>query len=479
MRKTKIVCTLGPSTDNEEILKALMLEGMNVARINFSHGNYQDQEDRINMFKKVREELKMPIPLLLDTQGPEIRIGKFENNEIYLDRGQEFTLTNNDELGDKTKVSITYKTLCKEIDVGRTILVNDGTIELKVKDINNGDIICEVIQGGKLTNRKSINIPDFAVNLPGITEKDIEDIKYGIKAGFDYIAASFVRKPQDVLEIREVLKQNGGEHIKIISKIENREGIDNFDEILNVSDGIMVARGDLGVEIPIEEVPIFQKQFIKKTYRQGKPVITATQMLESMITNPRPTRAEVSDVANAIYDGSSAIMLSGETASGNYPVECVKTMNKIAIGIESSIKYWKRFRTREYDLKDTACEFIMDYAVCTTAMNINAKAIIAYTSTGSTPRMVSSFGPGCPIFAITQNENIYRQLGLAWGIIPKIFEPQPSIDVLLHKGLDKLREEGYLSKGDKVVIAGGTKVLTDVPTEELQRNCVIGGVVEV
>ena len=310
MRKTKIVCTLGPSTDNEEVLKNLMLEGMNVARINFSHGNYQDQEGRINLFKKVRDELELPISLLLDTQGPEIRIGKFENDQIFLENGQEFTLTNDDELGDDTKVSITYKNLCREIDIGRTILVNDGTIELRVKDIQGGNIKCEVIQGGKLTNRKSINIPDFIVNLPGITEKDIEDIKYGIKAGFDYIAASFIRKPQDVLEIREVLKQNGGEHIKVISKIENREGINNFDKILEVSDGIMVARGDLGVEIPMEEVPIYQKQFIKKTFKQGKPVITATQMLESMITNSKPTRAEVSDIANAIYDGTGAIMLS-------------------------------------------------------------------------------------------------------------------------------------------------------------------------
>lgn len=479
MRKTKIVCTLGPATDNIEILKELMLEGMNVARINFSHGNYQDQEDRINMFKKVRDELKMPIPLLLDTQGPEIRIGKFENNEIFLDKGQEFTLINNDEAGNKTKVSITYKTLYKEIDIGRTILVNDGTIELRVKEIKEKDIVCEVIQGGKLTNRKSINIPDFKVNLPGITEKDINDIKYGIKAGFDYIAASFVRKPQDVMEIRKVLKDNGGEHIKIISKIENREGIDNFDKILDVSDGIMVARGDLGVEIPMEEVPIYQKEFIKKTYKQGKPVITATQMLESMITNSRPTRAEVSDVANAIYDGSSGIMLSGETASGNFPVECVKIMNKIAIKIESSIKYWKRYKEREYNLSSSDCDFIMNNAVCTTAMNVDAKAIIAYTNTGNTARMVSSFGPGCPIFAITQNEVIYRQLGLCWGIIPKIFDKQPNIDVLLHKGFDKLREEKYLNKGDKVVIAGGTKVLTDVPTEELQKNNVIGGVVEI
>ena len=479
MRKTKIVCTLGPATDNEEILKNLMLEGMNVARINFSHGNYQDQEDRINMFKKVRDELGLPIPLLLDTQGPEIRIGKFEKNEIVLDKGQDFTLLNNDELGNKTKVSITYKALYQEIGIGQVILVNDGTIELKVTEIRDKDIVCEVIQGGKLTNRKSINIPDFIVNLPGITEKDIEDIKYGIKAGFDYIAASFVRKPQDVLEIRKVLKENGGEHIKIISKIENREGINNFDEILNVSDGIMVARGDLGVEIPMEEVPIYQKEFIRKTYKQGKPVITATQMLESMITNPRPTRAEVSDVANAIYDGSSAIMLSGETASGKFPVECVKTMNRIAIKIEENIPYWRRPGLREADLREANSEFLMNYAVSITARNVNAKAIMAYTNTGNTARMLTSFGIGCPIFAITQNEVIYRQLGLAWGIIPKLFEKQPSIDVLLHKGLDRLKEEGFLTKGDRVVVAGGTKVLTDIPTDELTMNNVMGGVVEI
>ncbi len=310
MRKTKIVCTLGPATDDPEVLKELMHAGMNVARINFSHGNYQDQEERINVFKWIRGELGLPIPLLLDTQGPEIRIGKFKNNEAYLVNGELFTLLNEDILGDDSKVSITYKELYKDVEVGKTILVNDGTIELRVKEIVNKDIVCEIIQGGKLTNRKSINVPDLILNLPSITEKDIADIKYGITAGFDYIAASFVRKPEDVLAIKEVLKQNGGEDIKVISKIENREGINNFDKILEVSDGIMVARGDLGVEIPIEEVPIYQKEFIKKTYKQGKPVITATQMLESMITNPKPTRAEVSDIANAIYDGTSCIMLS-------------------------------------------------------------------------------------------------------------------------------------------------------------------------
>ena len=479
MRKTKIVCTMGPATDDPKVLKELMLAGMNVGRINFSHGNYKDQDERVQLFKKVREELKLPIPLLLDTQGPEIRIGKFKGDKAILENGDIFTLLNEDVLGDNTKVSITYKTLYKEIDIGRTILINDGTIELKVKGIVNKDIVCKVIQGGKLTNRKSINIPDFIVSLPGITTKDVEDIKYGIEAGFDYIAASFVRKPQDILEIKKVLKENNGEHIKVIAKIENREGINNFDEILKVADGIMVARGDLGVEIPMEEVPILQKEFIKKTHITGKPVITATQMLESMITNPRPTRAEVSDVANAIYDGTSAIMLSGETASGMFPVECVKTMDKIAVAVEKSIRYWESFKTRKYELKDLDYEFNMNYAVCTTAANIEAKAIIAYTDTGDMPREVASFGPECQVFAITQNPITYRQLGLCWSIEPKLFEKQNSIDELLHKGIDKLKEDKILNKGDKIVVAGGKKALTDLEEKEATTNSAIGGIVEI
>ncbi len=479
MRKTKIVCTLGPATDNENVLRELMLAGMNVGRINFSHGNYKDQADRINTFKRIRDELKLPIPLLLDTQGPEIRIGKFKDSQVMLEKGQKFTLLNGDEPGDETKVSITYKSLFEEIEPGRTILINDGTIELRVDEIQGKDIVCTVIQGGKLTNRKSINIPDFIVNLPGITEKDIEDIKYGIEAGFDYIAASFIRKPRDIEEIREVLKTNGGEHVKIIAKIENREGVDNFDAILNVSDGIMVARGDLGVEIPMAEVPILQKQFIKKTIAQGKPVITATQMLESMITNPRPTRAEVSDVANAIFDESSAIMLSGETASGNYPVECVKTMSSIATEIEKTINYSKRFKFKEYNLAEASNEFNMNYAVAITAMNIDAKAVFSYTNTGSTVRMVSSFGIRCPIYAITQNEVTYRQLGLCRNIIPKLYDPQDNINKLLEVGFNDLKEHGAFETGDKIVVAGGTKVLTALNKSETQMNMVMGGIVVV
>lgn len=338
MRKTKIICTLGPATDNEQTLEKLILAGMNIARINFSHGNYKDQADRINLLKTTRNKLKCDVPLLLDTQGPEIRIGKFKDGKILLKQGKTFTLTNKEIEGTDKFVSITYKNLYTEIDIGRTILVNDGLIELKVKEIKDENIICEVLQGGYLTNRKSMNIPNFIVNLPGVTKKDIEDIKYGIEAGFDYIAVSFVRKPEDILKIRQILKQNNGEHIKIISKIENREGVNNFDEILKVSDGIMVARGDLGVEIPIEQVPIYQKEFIKKANQQQKFTITATEMLETMVDKPKPTRAEISDIANAVFDGSSAIMLSAETATGKYPVECVKVMDKVALEIENYLE---------------------------------------------------------------------------------------------------------------------------------------------
>ena len=479
MRKTKIVCTLGPTTDNEKILEKMMLAGMNVARINFSHGNYTDQQDRIEMFKKVRDKLKLPIPLLLDTKGPEIRIGKFEDKKVTLYEGDTFTLLNEDVIGDSTKVSITYKDLYKEIPVGTVILINDGTIEVKVKEIIEKDIVCEVIHGGDLTNTKSINIPGMKLSLPGLTEKDIQDIKYGIEVGFDYIAASFIRTPEDVLAIRKVLKDNNGEHIKIISKIENREGVNNFDEIMQVSDGIMVARGDLGVEIPMEEIPIYQKQFIKKSALTGKIVIIATQMLESMILNPRPTRAEVSDVANAIFDGTSAIMLSGETATGKYPVECVKTMNDIAVTTENSIKYWKKFKSRQYDIQNLDYGCNVSYAVCTTAMNIDAKAILAYTNTGNTVKKLTGFMPQCPIFAITQNEIMYRQLGLYWNVVPKLFAPQESIDKLLHEGINELKQEKFLTRDDKIVVAGGKKALADLEEDETQINNVIGGIVKI
>jgi len=391
MKKTKIICTIGPAVDEEAVLEKLILAGMDVARINFSHGNYQDQEARIETVKQVREKVGKPVALMLDTMGPEIRIGKFKDKGIELKEGDIFTLVVEDILGDQEKVSITYKNLYNEVSVGTIILINDGLIKVEVIEIRGTDIRCKVVDGGTLTNRKSINIPGKNINLVSPTEKDIEDIKFGITVGFDYIAASFVRTPQDVLNVRKILEENGGEHIKIISKIENRQGIDNFDEILEASDGIMVARGDLCVEVPFEELPCIQKTIIKACRIHGKRSITATEMLESMVKQPRPTRAEISDVANAVYDGSSAIMLSGESAMGEYPVECVKTMVRICEAIEGSLKYWKRFKNKERECGNEDYEYNLNYSTCSTAMDLCAKAIFAYTDTGRTAKMLAGF----------------------------------------------------------------------------------------
>lgn len=477
MKKTKIICTLGPAVDNPEVLEKLILAGMDVGRINFSHGNYQDQEARIENFKKVREKVGKTVALLLDTKGPEIRIGKFENGGIELREGAIFTLVSEDVLGDQTKVSITYKNLYNEVHVGTKILINDGLIKVEVVEIKGTDIICRVIDGGPLTNTKSINIPGMAINLPSPTEKDIEDIKFGIKVGFDYIAASFVRTPEDVLNIRKVLEENGGEHIKIISKIENRQGIDNFDKILEVSDGIMVARGDLGVEIPMEEVPIRQKEFIAKCNKAGKPVVIATQMLESMIHNPRPTRAEVSDVANAVYDMASCIMLSGESAMGEYPVDCVKTMVKICEAIEGSIKYWKRFKKKERDCEVEDYEYNLNYSTCSTAMDLCAKAIFAYTDTGRTAKMLAGFMPQCPIYVITANKEVCKQLALVWNTNTILVEQKESIDDMIDDGVRIAKEKGYIEAGDLVVIAGGASILAGHKHAKLNKT--IGGVLKV
>lgn len=476
MRKTKIICTLGPAVDDEKKLEELILAGMNVARFNFSHGNYEEQGNRIETFKKVRAQMKAPVAMLLDTKGPEIRIGKFATGEAILEAGNTFTLLNEDIPGDETKVSVTYKNLYNEVSIGTRILINDGTIEVKVKEIRGKDVICEVINGGKLTNTKSINIPNSTINLPSITEKDISDIKFGIEKGFDYIAASFVRKPEDVINIKKVLEDNGGSHIKVIAKIENREGIDNFDKILEVADGIMVARGDLGVEIPMEEVPIRQKEFIQKCCKTGKPVVTATQMLESMITNPRPTRAEVSDVANAIYDQTSAIMLSAETAAGKYPVECVKTMDKIARRIEESIKYWKRFMNRNSIYEGTDYEFNLNYSTCLTAMSLDAKAIFAYTDTGRTVKNLAGFLPKCPIYAITANETIYKQLALIWGVRPILVDRKECIDDMIEEGVKIAKEIGIIKTNDLIAIAGGASILN---CENHGMNKTIGGILKI
>ena len=477
MKKTKIICTLGPAVDDPEVLEKLILAGMDVGRINFSHGNYQDQEARIENFKKVRGKVKKPVALLLDTKGPEIRIGKFENGEIELREGDIFTLVNEDILGDQTRVSITYKNLYNEVNIGTQILINDGLIKIEVVEIQGTDIICKVIDGGPLTNTKSINIPGMPINLPSPTEKDIEDIKFGIKAGFDYIAASFVRTPEDVLNIRKILEENNGEHIKIISKIENRQGIDNFDKILEVSDGIMVARGDLGVEIPMEEVPIRQKEFIAKCNKAGKPVVIATQMLESMIHNPRPTRAEVSDVANAVYDMASCVMLSGESAMGEYPVECVETMVKICEAIEGSLKYWKRFKNKEHDSSNEDYEYKLNYSTCCTAMDLSAKAIFAYTDTGRTAKMLAGFMPQCPIYVITANTEVCKQLSLVWNANTILVDPKDSIDEMIDDGVRIAKERGYIKEGDLVVIAGGASILAGHKHAKLNKT--IGGVLKV
>lgn len=479
MRKTKIVCTIGPATKDIETLKKLILAGMNVARINFSHGNYEDQKVYIEAVKKAREELNMPVALLLDTQGPEIRTGVLEQMPIELKAGDIFTLINEDVIGNKEKVSVSYKELYKDIKIGAQILIDDGKIELQVKEIKNKDVICEVMNGGMLGNRKSINLPGTHVNLPSLKEKDIQDLKDGCKADFDFIAASFIRCKEDVLSIRKVLDDNGGKNIKIISKIENQEGIDNLDEIIELSDGIMVARGDLGVEIPYYEVPIMQKKFIQKCNNAGKMVITATQMLDTMTENPNPTRAEISDVANAIFDVTGAIMLSGETAMGKYPIKCVETMNDIAIAVEGYIKYWKRFTRREHDLTDLNYEFNLNHSVTSTAMEMKAKAIFAYTETGDTPRTIASFLPCCPIYALTSNEKTYRQLALCWNTTPILVKDKKIPNDVISEGIEIAKKQGYVKQDDIVVIAGGASILSSHDNFDSAMNRTIGGVLKI
>ena len=475
MRKTKIVCTIGPASESVTVLKELMKAGMNVARINFSHGGIEEQLDKINNVKQAREELGKPIALMLDTKGPEIRTGKLDSAPVELRTGGKFVLTTKDIVGSRTRVSITYKKLYKEVKVKNTILLDDGKIELKVEKIENEEIHCKVVHGGYLGNRKGVNVPNVKVNIPNLTEKDIEDIKAGAQHGFDYIAASFIRKAEDVQDIRALLKENGGEKIKIISKIENREGIDNFDSILRASDGIMIARGDLSVEVPMEEVPILQKQFIKKCYMAGKPVITATQMLESMIVNTRPTRAEVSDVANSVFDLTGAIMLSAETALGDNPLECVQTMDTIATTVENSIHYWSRFNDREYS--NCSYEVNMNRSICTTAMNMDAKAIFAYTHTGDTPRVIAGFSPNCPIYAVTANPKTFNQLSLVWGIDVMLVDKEKSIDEMIKISIDSKKDEGTITKGDYVVIAGGGNVFEGDENKPTSR--MIGGVIKI
>ena len=450
IKKTKIVCTLGPASENEETLRELIKNGLNVCRLNFSHGSHEEHKGRMDLVKKLREELNMPTAILLDTKGPEIRTGKFDVPEVFLEEGQTFTITMKDVIGDKERCTVSYKGLANDVKPGDTILIDDGLVGLTVKEVNNDDIVCEVQNSGIVKNHKGVNVPGVKVNLPAITEKDRSDIEFGIEQGIDFIAASFVRKVSDVLAIREILEENNAEHIKIISKIENQEGVENLDEIIEVSDGIMVARGDLGVEIPTEEIPVVQKLMIQKCNEAGKPVITATQMLDSMIRNPRPTRAEVTDVANAIYDGTDAIMLSGETAAGKYPVEAVKTMATIAKRAEETMRNRRDKINKSKNVTDA-----ISYATCTTAMDLEAKAILSSTASGHTARMVSKFRPDCPIVATTSNESVRRQLALTWGVLPLMREKSANIDQVIVNSIEAAKTSKYVSKDDVVVITAG------------------------
>lgn len=454
MRKTKIVCTLGPATDNEETLRSLMNAGMNVARLNFSHGTHEEQKRRMDMVKKLREELSLPVAILLDTKGPEIRTKDFEGGRCEVEPGQFFTLTTRELVGDSTICSITYKDLYKDVSEGTRILIDDGLIEMEVKSINGEDILCEVITGGPISNHKGINVPEVHLNMPYLSDVDRLDILFGIEQDVDFVAASFVRSARDVLEIRQLLDENGGKNINIISKIENGEGVNHIDDIIYVSDGIMVARGDMGVEIPVEEVPVIQKLIIHKVYNAGKQVITATQMLDSMIKNPRPTRAEVTDVANAIYDGTSAIMLSGETAAGHYPVESVLTMARIAERTEQDIDYRKRFF--QYDRKaNPNITDAISHAACTTAIDLNAKAIVIVTKSGTSARNISKYRPVCNIIAGTTSDKAYRQLNMSWGVTPVRIEEKNEVFELFDHAVAGAVAQGLLEKGDTVVVGAG------------------------
>jgi pyruvate kinase len=471
MRMTKIVCTLGPAVDDEKILEQLILGGMDVARLNFSHGTHQEQQIRVDRLKKVREKVGVPVPLLLDTKGPEIRLGKFEKGEVVLQENNEFILVNETILGDEQKSTISHKELYKDVKIGTRILINDGLVAMEVTKVDGKDIYCRILNGGVLSNNKGVNIPETDTHLPALTEQDIEDIKFAIRNDFDFIALSFVRKAANVHEVRRLLKKHGGEDLKIISKIENREGVNNFDEILNVSDGIMVARGDLGVEIPTEEVPIVQKMIIEKCYKNGRPVITATQMLESMIKNPRPTRAESSDVANAVYDGTSAIMLSGESAMGKYPIESVKTMARIAQKAEQAIDYSKKLGLMNFDTLGSITNAI-SYATCTTALQLKASAIISVTRSGQTARMISRFRPSCPIIAPTDDPRVQRQLCLSWGVIPCLVSELKSMEEIFETGVGKALEMNLVKNGDIVVITAGVPAGTSGTTNLLKVHTV-------
>mgnify|MGYP001279613227 FL=1 len=464
-RRTKIICTLGPSTDNEAVMKALIEEGMNVARFNFSHGPHDEQMGRLKMLRKLRKELGKYVAALLDTKGPEIRLVEFEKGKTELKTGQTFTLTTDDILGTDERVSITYKNLADDVKLGDHILIDDGLVGLEVVEIkpvakpvntkvNARDIVCKVLNDGVISNKKGVNVPNVDLTMPFISEKDYGDICFAVENDYDFIAASFVRTAEDVMEIRKILAEKGGEDIKIISKIENMQGVRNIDDIIRVSDGIMVARGDMGVEIPLEDVPVMQKMIIKKVCEAGKIVITATQMLDSMMKHPRPTRAESTDVANAIYDGTSAIMLSGETAAGMYPIEAVKTMVRIATRTEHDINYLQRFRQRRTMCNPDVTNAI-SHATCTMAGDLSAAAIVTVTKSGRTARMISKYRPNCTIIGECLTEKVCRQLNLEWGVEPILITEEQDASQLFEKAVDVAEAAGFVSKGELVVLTGG------------------------
>ena len=449
LRKTKIVGTIGPASENK--LEELIEAGLNACRINYSHGSYDEQKEKTEKILKLRKELNLPIPLILDMKGPEIRTGMLytgKTTKIELKDGQKFVLVNDDIEGNEERVSISYKELYKDVVPGAKILIDDGAIELRVDEIQDKDIVCTVIHGNGLGSRKTVNVPGTAIKLPGLSDKDIDDLKAACEHDYDYVAISFTRNTDDIIQVRRILDENGGKDIKIITKIENVEGLENMESIINMAD-----------ETDFTEPPIMQKRIIRMSNNLNRPVITATQMLESMTHNPLPTRAEASDVANAIYDRTSAIMLSGECAQGEYPVECVKTMDKIARRVEPSINYWKRFEAKESDIDTSTFEMNVARAACVLAQKMKADAIVAYTNTGDSARRLAGIGTACPVLAITDNRRTFYQLGLAWNVTPIFVETQENTDKTVEKGLKALKEQGILETGDLVVVSGGSKLL--------------------
>ncbi len=456
MRKTKIVCTLGPASNTYELIKALAQNGMNVARFNFSHGSHETHLATFKLVSRVRNELGIPLATLLDTKGPEIRLKTFANGPVTLHTGDAFTLTTRDVPGDQNIVGISYDRLPQDLGDNTRILIDDGLVELRVEGKNDTDIFTRVMSDGQISNRKGVNVPGVHFSMPYISEQDREDVLFGIRTGFDYVAASFVRSRADVDAMRKLLDDNGGKHVRIISKIENAQGVDHINEIIEASDAVMIARGDMGVEIPFEEIPVLQKRIIRATTMAGRQVITATQMLESMVHHPRPTRAEITDVANAIYDGTSAIMLSGETASGEYPVEAVATMARIAERAENDINYGKRFYERS--MLESGLNTITDaisHATCLIAYNMHAKAIISVTKSGTTAKMISRFRPEMPIIACTPDAATYRQLSLSWGVIPVTIGEEQVTDVLFDQAVHASLLTGLIEKGDLCVLTAG------------------------